>query len=67
MTSRAAKRAATDARILEAWGEIDAEYPDKSTPWVASMVADRCNVEYDRVFDALSREAKANGQIPDAS
>lgn len=29
MTTRAAKRAATDARILEAWGEIDAEYPDK--------------------------------------
>lgn len=64
MTSRAAKRAATDTRILEAWAEIDGEYPDKSTEWVASMVADRCGVEYGRVFDALTREAQANGQIP---
>lgn len=61
--SRAIKRAETDKRILEAWAEIDGEYPDKSTPWIASMVAERCGVEYGRVFDALSREAKANGQI----
>ena len=63
MTSRAAKRAATDERILAAWSEIDTENPDKSTPWVASMVADRCGVEYDRVFDALTREAQREGRI----
>lgn len=64
MTTKAQKRAETDKRILETWEQVDSLNPDKSTPWVASMVADQCGVEYERVFDALTREARANGQIP---
>lgn len=63
MTSRAERRAATDERILSAWAELDGQFPDKSTPWIASMVSEQCNVEYGRVFDALTREAERNGQI----
>ena len=65
MVSKAQHRANIDARILAAWAEVDDTFPDKSTPWVASMVAEQCAVDCGRVFDALARETKAKAPTGD--
>jgi len=57
-------RKSTDERILAIYNEVEDEFSDKSTEFVFQMTADRANVEYGRVIDALSRdhERRKNAQ-----
>lgn len=62
--SKAAKRIATDARILTEWDASEEEFgEDKSTEFLITIVAERTGVDYGRVTDALFREAQANGLV----
>lgn len=43
----------TNQQILQAWDDAEETFPDNSTEFLASIVADRLGIEYSRVFDAL--------------
>jgi hypothetical protein len=43
--------------IRRAWEEADAEFGDRSTEFVAAIVADHLGIEYSTVFDALAETA----------
>jgi hypothetical protein len=54
------RRDDVDQRILTQWDDITDEFADKSTEFVIQMTADRSNVDYGRVVDALSRKERVD-------
>lgn len=43
----------TPEDIREAWDQAERDFGDKSTEFLAAIVADRLNIEYCDVFDGL--------------
>lgn len=53
----------TPKQIHSAFHEAEAEFgEDRSTEFLAAIVADRLSIEYDEVFDGLYEQAKADGR-----
>jgi hypothetical protein len=47
------RRKPTPEDIREAWDQAERDFGDKSTEFLAAIVADRLNIEYADVFDGL--------------
>lgn len=43
-------------KIMRAWVEADAEFPDKSTEYIIAIVCNRCRCDHGDVIDALAAE-----------
>jgi hypothetical protein len=47
------RRKPTPEDIRDAWDQAERDFGDKSTEFLAAIVADRLNIEYADVFDGL--------------